>query len=66
VYPERGLLLNPVAARIAQLCDGSHTTSEIVATLIQEYPTTPQDRIERETQTFLESLAARGLLAEAP
>ena len=64
VYPERGLLLNAVAARIVALVDGNRTVPELVAALLADFPDAPGARVEGETRAFLQSLADRGLLAE--
>jgi coenzyme PQQ biosynthesis protein PqqD len=66
LYPERGLVLNPTAADIVQLCTGEHTVGAIVERLAEKYATQPREAIEREVLTFLDAMAARGLVhAEA-
>jgi coenzyme PQQ biosynthesis protein PqqD len=66
LYPERGLVLNPTAADIVQLCTGDHTVGAIVERLAEKYATQPREAIEREVLTFLDAMAARGLVhAEA-
>jgi coenzyme PQQ biosynthesis protein PqqD len=65
LYPEKGLVLNPTAADIAQLCTGEHSVGAIVDQLAAKYgKDTPA--IEREVMGFLTALAERGLLQEAP
>lgn len=65
LYPEKGLVLNPTAADVAQLCTGEHTVSAIVAQLAAKYG---QDvpTVEREVMDFLAVLTERGLVREAP
>ena len=66
LYPERGLVLNPTAADIVQLCTGEHTVGAIVERLAAKYASEPREAIEREVLTFLDAMAARGLVhAEA-
>jgi coenzyme PQQ biosynthesis protein PqqD len=66
LYPERGLVLNPTAADIVQLCTGEHTVGAIVERLAEKYASQPREAIEREVLTFLDAMAARGLVhAEA-
>lgn len=65
LYPEKGLVLNPTAADVAQLCTGEHTVGAIVAQLAAKYS---QDvpTVEREVMDFLVALTERGLVREAP
>ena len=65
LYPEKGLVLNPTAADVAQLCTGEHTVAAIVAQLAGKYG---QDvpTVEREVMNFLRALTERGLVQEAP
>jgi coenzyme PQQ biosynthesis protein PqqD len=65
LYPEKGLVLNPTAADIAQLCTGEHTVAAIVDQLAAKYRK-DASAIEREVMGFLSALAERGLLQEAP
>ena len=62
LYPETGLDLNRTAAEIARLCTGDYTMDEIVRSLAQTYGAVPPPIIERDVNTFLSALAARGLL----
>lgn len=62
LYPERGLVLNPTAADVVQLCTGEHTVSAIVERLTQKYVTEPAEKVERDVLTLLERLANRGLI----
>ena len=66
LYPERGLELNATAADIVRLCTGEHTVAGIVDRLVETYADRPRDVVERETMSFLATLAGRGLLAEPP
>jgi len=62
LYPERGLLLNPTAADVVQLCTGEHTVDGIVSRLVEKYPGQPPEEIEREVTAFLAQIQSRGLL----
>lgn len=65
LYPEKGLVLNPTAADVAQLCTGEHTVGAIVEQLAAKYS---QDvpTVEREVMDFLVVLTERGLVREVP
>ena len=65
LYPERGLVLNPTAADIVQLCTGEYTVGAIVERLTEKYATQPREAIEQEVMTFLDVMAARGLVHAA-
>jgi coenzyme PQQ biosynthesis protein PqqD len=65
LYPEKGLVLNPTAADIAQLCTGEHSVGAIVEQLAAKYGK-EAPVIEREVMGFLSALSERGLLQEAP
>lgn len=62
LYPEKGLVLNPTAADIVQLCTGEHTVGAIVERLVEKYATQPREVIEREVMEFLTAMADRGLV----
>jgi coenzyme PQQ biosynthesis protein PqqD len=62
LYPERGMELNESAARIAGLCTGDSTLSEIVARLHGESPGATREQIEADVQAFLQALLERALL----
>jgi coenzyme PQQ biosynthesis protein PqqD len=62
LYPERGLVLNPTAADIVQLCTGQHTVDAIVERLVEKYVSQPRAVVEREVMTFLGAMADRGLV----
>lgn len=63
LYPERGMMLNPTAADVLQLCTGEHTVTAIVERLAAKYG---QDtgQVEREILGFLGTMADRGLVQE--
>jgi coenzyme PQQ biosynthesis protein PqqD len=65
LYPEKGLVLNPTAADVAQLCTGEHTVRAIAAQLASRYS---QDTatVEREVLALLIAFAERSLVQEAP
>jgi coenzyme PQQ biosynthesis protein PqqD len=62
LYPERGLLLNDVAARVVALCDGKSEWSQIVEALSREFPDVERSVLVDDVTTFAEKLRARGLL----
>ena len=64
LYPERGLVLNPTAADVVQLCTGEHTVDAIVERLAEKYATQPREALEHEIVTFLGRLAERGLVSD--
>jgi coenzyme PQQ biosynthesis protein PqqD len=65
LYPERGLLLNPVAGAIVRLCDGSRTAEDITREVAASFPATAPEEVARDVAEFLEELRARGLLEGA-
>jgi coenzyme PQQ biosynthesis protein PqqD len=62
LYPETGLDLNGTATEIARLCTGEYTVDEIVRSVARIHGAVPPTIIERDVNTFLSALAARGLL----
>ena len=64
LYPERGLVLNPTAADVVQLCTGEHTVDTIVEKLAEKYTTQPREALEQEIVSFLGRLAERGLVSD--
>lgn len=62
LYPEKGLVLNPTGARILELCTGERSFGEIVAALRADYTAGASEQLEAEVETFLQSLAQRGLI----
>ena len=66
LYPERGLLLNDVGSRIVSLCDGTRDFAGVVRELSAAFPGVATDVLERDAETFVEKLLARGLLEAVP
>ena len=64
LYPERGLILNPTAADVIQLCTGEHTVGAIVDRLAAKYAPQPRETVEREILAFLVSMVDRGLIRD--
>jgi coenzyme PQQ biosynthesis protein PqqD len=64
LYPERGLILNPTAADVLQLCTGEHTVGAIVDRLADKYAPQPRESVEREVLAFLANMAERGLIRQ--
>ena len=64
LYPERGLVLNPTAADVVQLCTGEHTVETIVEKLAEKYTTQTREALEQEIVSFLGRLAERGLVSD--
>jgi coenzyme PQQ biosynthesis protein PqqD len=65
LYPERGLVLNPTAADVLQLCTGEHTVSAIVDELARKYGH-EAPVVERQVMAFLRTMTERGLVQAAP
>ena len=61
LYPERGLVLNPTAADVLQLCTGERTVQDIIDELARRYGQ-EAPAVEREVMSFLAALAERGLV----
>jgi coenzyme PQQ biosynthesis protein PqqD len=64
LYPERGLILNPTAADVIQLCTGEHTVGTIVDRLAEKYAPQPRETVEREVLAFLVNMVDRGLIRD--
>jgi coenzyme PQQ biosynthesis protein PqqD len=64
LYPERGLILNPTAADVIQLCTGEHTVGTIIDRLAAKYTPQPRDTVEREVLAFLVHMVERGLIRD--
>ena len=64
LYPERGMVLNPTAAAIVELCTGEYRVSEMVELLLRETGA-PRVEIEHEVLAFLRELERRRLLLPA-
>jgi coenzyme PQQ biosynthesis protein PqqD len=62
LYPEKGLALNPTAARIVALCTGELAFSEIIERLKAEHTAGPVERLEADVEAFLRGLEQRGLI----
>jgi len=65
LYPEKGLVLNPTAADVAQLCTGEHTVRAISSRLAAKYAQ-EATTVEREVLNLLNAFLERGLVQEAP
>jgi pyrroloquinoline quinone biosynthesis protein D len=63
LYPEKGMVLNPTAADVLQLCTGEHTVASIVERLAARYGQDAR-QVEREVLQFLGTMADRGLVQE--
>jgi pyrroloquinoline quinone biosynthesis protein E len=61
LFPEGVLLLNETAAAVARRCDGTRTTSCIVAELSEEFDSVSPD----EVAVVLQDLRGQGLLVHA-
>ena len=59
LYPEGLVTLNPTGAEILALCDGVRSLADIVAALEQRYAASG---LERDVMSFLDGLAAKGLV----
>ena len=59
LYPEGLVALNETGTAILQLCDGTRSLGEIVASLKQRYGA---EGIELDVAAFLDALAAKGLV----
>jgi pyrroloquinoline quinone biosynthesis protein D len=62
LWPERGLLLNESGAAIIRLCDGTRAIEDVVDELSRASPDTSREIIDADVRTFLDGIAARGLL----
>jgi coenzyme PQQ biosynthesis protein PqqD len=62
LIPEGALRLQGPAYRILQACDGTKTVTEIIATLLHEFPDADQAKVSEETSTFLMRLAERAII----
>jgi pyrroloquinoline quinone biosynthesis protein D len=62
LYPEGLLQLNATGAAIVTLCDGRHSTREIVAELAGRYHTTP-GALQNDVEEYLQTLYKHALLA---
>jgi coenzyme PQQ biosynthesis protein PqqD len=62
LFPERGLALNRTGEEVLRLCDGQTTIGAIADTLAARHGT-DRAAVLAEVTSFLDALAARGLLA---
>jgi pyrroloquinoline quinone biosynthesis protein D len=58
LYPEGAVLLNDTGAAILELCDGSHTVSQIVKILSERY----QADVSTDVAEYLTLMAERELI----
>jgi len=56
LYPEGVVKLNETGAAVLQLCDGNHTTEQIISELNEKYTTDVSDSVNK----FLEVSHAKG------
>lgn len=63
LYPEGLVTLSLTGAEILKLCDGVRSLADIVTTLEQRYE---ERGLEGDVATFLEGLAAKGLVLYGP
>jgi len=62
LFPEAALALNETGSAIVRLCDGAHSTSEIVELLSKNHSDVDRDTLTHEVMDFLDSIRMRGLL----
>ncbi len=62
LFPEAALALNETGAAIVRLCDGAHSTSEIVELLSKNHGDVDRDMLMHDVMGFLDSIRKRGLL----
>jgi Coenzyme PQQ synthesis protein D (PqqD) len=53
--------LNEIGSRIWELCDGNHSVSQLVATLVAEYDA-PKEDLEKDVAGLLDSLQSGKLI----
>lgn len=61
MYQEAVLVLNESGSEILRLCDGTHTLSEIIQDLENQYPAAPSI-LAREVAEYIEGIGQKGLL----
>ena len=66
LYPDRGMLLNPSAAAIVQLCTGENTLEQIVQQLSAADSGASPAQLEQDVQAFLAQLLERALVRLEP
>jgi hypothetical protein len=62
LYPEAGLALDEVAARVVEELQAGPRLDELVARLMARHAGADEQQVDRDTRTFLDALRARGLL----
>jgi coenzyme PQQ biosynthesis protein PqqD len=62
LYPEAGLILDEVAARVVARLASGPTLETLIAELAQEHGGADRTTVERDTVAFLDELRRRGLL----
>jgi coenzyme PQQ biosynthesis protein PqqD len=62
LYPEKGMVLNPSAEAIAQLCTGENTVADIVERLHAAAGGATREEVERGVHDFLQALLERALI----
>ena len=62
IYPDRGMVLNPSAAAILELCTGEHDLAAIVGALHARTDGATRIELERDVVAFLESMLERRLI----
>ncbi|MBV8812045.1 MAG: PqqD family peptide modification chaperone [Acidobacteriaceae bacterium] len=62
LIPEGALRLEGPACRILRFCDGTKTVPEIVAALLEEFPSADQAKVSEETSAFLVKLVERAVV----
>jgi pyrroloquinoline quinone biosynthesis protein D len=65
VFPEAAMALNPTAAAVLELCDGSRTVPEIVASLAEKFAPADPKEIGAHVDELLSRLGQRGLIEDA-
>jgi hypothetical protein len=62
LIPEGVLRLKGPAHRIVMACDGSQTVTQIVDSLLKDFPTAEPEKVREETAAFLARLSEKGAL----
>ena len=57
---------NPVGKHIMEVADGSKTTSEIIASVLDAFKGAPAEMVERDVQTFVRDGIEKGILIGDP
>lgn len=64
--PERGLLLDAIAADVVALCDGERTLGEVCALLAERFAGADRARIARDVGALVDALLVRRLVERSP